>query len=147
MIEHLITIYSRDLAKLQKEIESFRDEKDLWVTVGAITNPAGNLCLHLIGNLRTYIGKNIGQQAYVRNREAEFSSRGISRSELIQGVAVTTQIVIATLRNLEEVDLSALHSEDVFGHQMTNSFFLIHLASHLSYHLGQINYLRRALEA
>lgn len=74
MLPELIKLFQRDLDTLKKEIQSFREEGDLWRTTGSIKNPAGNLCLHLVGNLNNYIGKNIGGTGYVRDRDAEFVS-------------------------------------------------------------------------
>jgi hypothetical protein len=146
MISDLIFMFDRDITRLKQEIEGFYHEDNLWLTVGSTKNSAGNLCLHLVGNLKTYIGKNIGNHPYVRNRDAEFSSKGVPRQTLVQQVEETKSIVIATLQGLDAAKLEALHVEEALGYKMTNRFFLIQLSAHLSYHLGQINYLRRVLE-
>lgn len=145
MIEDLIKLFGRDLDKLAEEISLFKDEESLWIVQEDITNSAGNLCLHLIGNLNTYIGKNLGDLGYIRNREAEFSSKNIPKDILLANVKETKERVIRILRTLDKGVLSEFYTEDVFGYKMTVGYFLIHLLSHLSYHLGQINYLRRIL--
>ncbi|SRR5215204_1233116 len=147
MITEFAKVYDRDINRLKQEIESFKQEKNLWVITGAIKNSSGNLCLHLIGNLRTYIGKNMGNQDYVRDRDAEFNLKGIERQELLQQIDMTRAVVGSTFANLKETSLKEFHIEEVLGYPMTNAFFLIHLTAHFSYHLGQINYLRRALES
>lgn len=146
MIEDLITIFSRDLDRLKTEIETFQEESNLWITAGNITNTAGNLCLHLMGNVNTYIGKNIGQYHYIRNREAEFSLKGVSRQKMIEDLEKTKTIVLSTLQHMEKEKLDDIYIENVLGYEMTYRYFLIHLTAHFSYHLGQINYLRRILE-
>ena len=146
MVDVLVKIYERDLDRLKKEIEFFNDENNLWKTIGNIKNSAGNLCLHLVGNLNTYIGKNIGRSGYIRDRDAEFSLKNVPKEKLVQHVTKTKEIVLSTLQNMTEDELKQNHVEKVFDYEMTNEFFLIHLASHLSYHLGQINYIRRILE-
>ena len=146
MIEELIKIYDRDLERLKKEIELFNEENNLWKTIGNIKNPAGNLCLHLVGNLNTYIGKNLGNLDYLRDRDAEFSSKHIPKEALLKEVEGTKEIVLSTLGKMNKEQLEGLYVEDVLGYKMTNGFFLIRLAAHLSYHLGQINYIRRILE-
>ena len=146
MIEELIKIYDRDLERLKKEIELFNEENNLWKTIGNIKNPAGNLCLHLVGNLNTYIGKDLGNLDYIRDRDAEFSSKHIPKEALLKEVEGTKEIVLSTLGKMNKEQLEGLYVEDVLGYKMTNGFFLIHLAAHLSYHLGQINYIRRILE-
>ncbi|PWN06300.1 DinB family protein [Rhodohalobacter mucosus] len=146
MIRELITIFERDLQKLKLEIESFQKEENLWKTTGRISNSAGNLALHLTGNLNHYIGSILGNTGYVRNRTAEFDSKNVQVAELLEGLDKASQTVSQTLRSLSERDLSKPYPEPVFGYEMTTSFMLIHLSTHLSYHLGQINYLRRVLE-
>src|SRR5688500_19890123 len=84
MIEELIKIYDRDLERLKNEIELFNQEDNLWKTTGTIKNSAGNLCLHLVGNLNTYVGKNLGKIPYIRNREAEFSLKNVPKKNLIK---------------------------------------------------------------
>jgi uncharacterized damage-inducible protein DinB len=146
MTDALIKIYDRDIERLKKEIESFTEENNLWRITGNIKNSAGNLCLHLVGNLNHYIGKNIGNSDYKRDRDAEFSLKNMPKQELVKQVEETKKIVLSALKKITEKDLQKNHVENVFGYEMTNEFFLVHLATHLSYHLGQINYIRRILE-
>ena len=141
----LIQLYERDLAKLRTEIEQYADEADLWKTSGDITNPAGNLALHLTGNLRHFIGAVLGGSDYVRDRDLEFSDAGVSKEKLLAEVAVTSTDVRTTLEKLNEDDLAKDYPLDVFGYRMTTVFFLVPLTTHFNYHLGQINYHRRVL--
>jgi uncharacterized damage-inducible protein DinB len=146
MTAALALILERDLEKLVKELEAFQQEENLWKTTGHITNTAGNLCLHLAGNLHTYIGAVLGNNDYVRNREAEFSLKDVPREELIRQVQQTKAVVAHTLASLPDEQLQQPYPQQVLGYETTTGFFLVHLTSHLSYHLGQINYLRRILE-
>jgi len=141
----LIDIYRRDLAKLKAEIELYSNEADLWRVDGEIANSAGNLTLHLAGNLRHFFGAVLGDTGYVRDRDREFSEVGVSRADLLAGVDQAAADVIATLEKLTADDLTRTYPIEVFGHPMTTEFFLVHLATHLNYHLGQINYHRRLL--
>ncbi len=146
MINEIQQLYGRDLLRLHKEIAAFRQEEHLWQTAGQVPNPAGNLGLHLVGNLCTYIGKNLGNIPYARDREAEFATRNVPQPVLLAQIETTRQRVHATLQQMESGALRQPYPEDVFGHEMTTGFFLLHLLAHLSYHTGQINYLRRTLE-
>src|SRR5690606_16684771 len=98
MIDELVKIYERDLDRLKNEIVSFQNEDNLWNIRGSIINSAGNLCLHLVGNLNTYIGKNIGGYTYVRNRDAEFSLRNVPRENLLQQITDVKEIVLSSLK-------------------------------------------------
>lgn len=79
MVETLKILFTRDLDQLKKEVNLYSNENNLWIVEKGIANSAGNLCLHLIGNLNTYIGKEIGASNYVRNRELEFSAKNVPK--------------------------------------------------------------------
>ena len=134
------------LNKLKTEIESYKDETNLWLVSKDITNCAGNLCLHLVGNLNAFIGAELGQTRYIRKRNLEFSLIDVPRAELISQVDDTIIMVETVLSDLTEEDLEKDFPLDVFKEKMTTEFFLVHLSTHLSYHLGQINYHRRLLD-
>lgn len=145
-IETLKTLFSRDLKQLRDEIELYNNENNLWRVEKNITNSAGNLCLHLIGNLNTYIGKEIGNTGYIRNRELEFSLKNIPKVELLKKIDETILIVNTTLSKLTEEALLKEYPILVFDKATSTEYLLIHLTTHLTYHLGQINYHRRLLD-
>lgn len=142
----LKTLYKRDLNRLKVEIELYKDEAKIWYIETDITNSAGNLCLHLIGNLNTYIGTTLGSTNYIRNRELEFSLKEVPKDVLIQKIDEINIIIDQTLSNLSEQSLKKEYPILVLETKTTTEFFLIHLTTHLSYHLGQINYHRRLLD-
>lgn len=146
LLEILIQIFKRDLNKLKTEINSYKNETNLWITSKDITNSAGNLCLHIVGNLNTYIGATLGKTGYIRQRDLEFSLKNISREELIKQVDDTIIMVENTLNKLSLEDLKKEYSLLVFKEKTSTEYFLVHLVDHLSYHLGQINYHRRLLD-
>ncbi|UTN06442.1 DinB family protein [Flavobacterium bizetiae] len=143
LIETLKSLFNRDLNQLKVEIESYQNESQLWVIDKNISNSGGTLCLHLIGNINTYIGAEIGKTGYIRNRPLEFSLKDIPKSELINKIEETILVVNKALDSLTEADLETIYPQIVFEKEMTTGFFLVHLSIHLAYHLGQINYHRR----
>jgi hypothetical protein len=145
IITSLQQVILRDLDILEKEIKSYRDEGTLWKTEKAINNSAGNLCLHLCGNLQHFIGKVMGHTPYQRDRDREFSVKNVPSYELVEQIEATRVAVKNTLEALDPAALEAEYPLQVFGKPMTSLYFLIHLAGHLNYHLGQINYHRRLL--
>lgn len=145
LIETLQQLFDRDLSKLKDEIGLYSDEADLWKIGGEITNSAGNLALHLVGNLRHFFGAVLSETGYVRDRDKEFSDGGVSREDLLAGIDQAAADVMATLAKLTDEDLASNYPIEVFGNPMTTEFFLVHLATHLNYHLGQINYHRRII--
>jgi hypothetical protein len=142
----LKSIFNRDLQLLRTEIGLYKNEDAIWSVETGIANSSGNLCLHLIGNLKTYVGKEIGNIDYVRNRPLEFSLKDIPKSELIKGIDETITIVNSSIERLTDEDLSNDYPVIVFEEKMSIGYFLIHLTTHLTYHLGQINYHRRLLD-
>lgn len=143
----LKSIYKRDLERLKKEIESYQDESKLWIIEKNIANSAGNLCLHLIGNLNAFIGAELGKTGYVRHRELEFLQKNIPRTELLEKIEATIVVVEKTLDSVTEEQLQSDYPIVVFAEKMSTEFFLVHLTTHLTYHLGQINYHRRLLDS
>lgn len=144
--ESLQSLFIRDLTKLRTEIEAYQNEETIWKTDKNISNSAGNLALHLVGNFSHFVGAVLGNSGYVRNRDLEFSLKNIPKTELIQQIEKTTETVTITLENLSAEDLEKEFPVEPLGFTMTTGYFLIHLFGHLGYHLGQINYHRRMLD-
>ncbi|MBV7267621.1 DinB family protein [Winogradskyella luteola] len=146
LTETLRKLFKRDLYKLKEEISLYNDEANLWKLDGLVSNSAGNLCLHLVGNLNHFIGAILGNTAYIRQRDLEFSLKDVPRRELIKHVDDTIAVVEDVLSQLTEADLQQNYKISVFKEPMTTEYFLVHLTTHLAYHLGQINYHRRLLD-
>ena len=144
--ETLKALFKRDLTKLKVEIESYQKESNIWVVADGIANSAGNLCLHLVGNINGFIGAQMGKTGYIRQRDLEFSLKNVPRIELIKKIDDTILMVDTVLGTISAEQFEALYPIEVFGHPMTTEFFMVHLAAHLDYHLGQINYHRRLLD-
>ena len=108
LIETLRLLFSRDLLRLKTEIELYKEESKIWVTDENILNSAGNLCLHLIGNLNTYIGAEFGKKNYIRNRELEFSLKNISKKELLDKIESTILVVDKSLNFLSNANKDSL---------------------------------------
>lgn len=143
--EILNEILLRDLIKLKTEIELYTDESKLWTISHGILNSGGNLCLHLVGNLKHFIGAILGKSGYVRNRDSEFSSKNIPKVKLVRSIDETIEIINKTLSSLREEDLLKIYPEEFLNKKVTTNFVIIHLATHLNYHIGQINYHRRLI--
>ncbi len=146
LVDVLKVMFSKDLNRLKQEIEMYQSEKNLWRIEKSILNSSGNLCLHLVGNLNAYIGNTLGQSGYIRNREAEFSLKDIPQTELIKKIEDTIVAIDRVMNTLNEDDLQKEYPLLVLSAKTTTGYFLVHLAAHLNYHLGQINYHRRLLD-
>ena len=147
MTSDLAFLFSRDLTRLSKQIEAFPNDKTLWEKLPGVINPAGNLALHIEGNLREFVGRQLGKLPYKRNRELEFSLRGLSRREIGTRIAELRQSIPAVIQDLSAEQMELEYPEVVLEVATTTRQFLIHLYGHLNWHLGQIDYLRRSLIA
>ncbi len=142
----LILIFERDLNKLKEEISLYKDEKNLWVIEKNISNSAGNLALHLIGNLNHFIGAVLGKTGYVRERDLEFSNKNIPKEKILLAIDETIIMIKNVLSNVTDEILTGQFPEKKQGQDYPTNFILLHLLAHLEYHLGQINYHRRLLD-
>lgn len=137
--------FERDLDKLIEEINLYKNENDIWKTKEGINNSAGNLVLHLLGNLNHFIGKTLGNSDYMRQRDEEFSLKNIPREKLISDLNSLKETIKNTLPKLSDEDLKKDFPLKIRDESFSTENMLIFLLAHLNYHLGQVNYLRRML--
>ena len=145
IVNSIKSIFIRDLSKLKGEIESYPNENSIWEIRSDINNSAGNLTLHLIGNLNTYIGAELNKTGYIRNRELEFTRKNVPRVQLIRSIEDTINVIENVLDQLSVTDLKKEYPTLIWEKKTSTEYVLIHLTTHLAYHLGQINYHRRLL--
>jgi len=140
----LRTLFRRDLGGLRREIEAYADDESLWKPVPGVPNLGGTLALHLAGNLQHFFGAVLGKDGYVRDRDAEFARRNVSRAELLRGVDAAQASIDKTLATMDDLDLQMPYPELIAKRKVNTGVFLFHLAVHLGYHMGQLDYHRRA---
>ncbi|HEX9215612.1 MAG TPA: DinB family protein [Gemmatimonadales bacterium] len=145
MKDWITNVITRELKALRREVESYPSDAHLWEIPAGISNPGGNLALHLAGNLQFFIGNVLGKNGYVRNRDAEFASRDVPRAELLREIDNAIAAVQTGMSKISEADLSKPYPEKVGGVSESTGAFLAHFATHLAYHLGQVDYHRRII--
>jgi hypothetical protein len=141
----LSTLLVRELDTLIREVELCPDDASLWKTVTGVSNSCGTLALHCAGNLQHYVGAVLGGTGYVRDRPREFSQRTGTRAEVTAELRRARQAVGETLATLPPSVLDTEFPESVAGVRLPTRLFLLHLAVHLGFHVGQVDYLRRIL--
>ena len=141
----LSEIFDTGIEKVIAELNGYDNESNIWLCPDGISNSSGTLALHIAGNLQHYIGTVLGNTGYERKRDMEFSKRDVPRKELIAELKTTKSAVINTLRNISEQQIDSDYPLLFPDKVVSTHFMLIHLAAHLNYHLGQINYHRRLL--
>ncbi|MGH7561968.1 MAG: DinB family protein [Gemmatimonadales bacterium] len=136
-------ILSRDLVSLRKEVEAYPSDAELWQPAPGTTNPGGTLAIHLAGNLQHFVGAVLGGSGYVRDRDAEFSTRDLSRTDVIARIDAAIRAVEDAFTRLTDADLGREYPVPIGKFRVETGDFLVHLVSHLAYHLGQVDYHRR----
>jgi hypothetical protein len=143
LASELAALYARDIARAVTELRAFPDTASLWTTAPGVTNAAGTLALHLEGNLRYFIGLQLGRIAFRRDRPLEFSARGIEQAELVARLEAVGEMVPRVIGALSPAQFVAAFPEEYMDKPISTQQLLVHLLGHLNYHLGQIDYLRR----
>jgi uncharacterized damage-inducible protein DinB len=143
--ESLSVLITRDLRLIRRELEAYPDEASLWALPGGLRNSAGTLALHIAGNLQHYFGAVLGRSGYVRNREAEFARRNVPRAELLAEIDRAAAAVRSVLAALPTERLEGDYPEPIAGHRVKTGDYLMHMATHLVYHAGQLDAHRRAV--
>ncbi|WP_431213056.1 DUF1572 family protein [Puia sp. P3] len=142
----LANLYEKDLRKLIEEVNLFQNEENLWKILGTVKNSSGNLTLHIVGGLNHFFGAIISRNGYVRNRDLEFSEKGVARKDLVARLEAAIPMVRAAIGAVPTEQMDAPYPIPFDDANNSNSYVIIRLLAHLDYHLGQVNYLRRILE-
>lgn len=138
-------LIARDLRALRREVEAYPTDDSLWVTLPGAPNSGGMLVRHLCGNLQHFIGAVLGETGYRRDREAEFRGAPVSRAALLRDIDRTSEAVRVSVARLTGAQLAAPYPQTLASTRFDTADFLVHLATHLAYHLGQVDYHRRLL--
>ncbi len=141
----LAALFRRDLTRLAQELRAIPGVGVLWTKPPGVSNSIGNLVLHLEGNLREYIGRQLGGVPYTRRRDLEFIETGLHIDNLLARVEPLVTLIPEIVAGLSDTDLNRLYPEEPFNSPISTAQYLVSLNSHLNYHLGQIDYLRRIL--
>ena len=130
----------RELHTMQREVLAYRADEELYFSLPGISNTGGNIALHCAGNLQHFIGARLGHSGFVRNRDLEFTDRTRSRDSVAAELAKTADAVRDALTGRQ---LPHDFPDKVGDRSLRTEVFLTHLAVHLGYHLGQLDYHRR----
>lgn len=136
---------------LLQELEELRDqvrtlaeplsEKAFWTKPLEPSNSVGHLVLHLTGNLSHFVGAQLGQTGYVRDREREFTENALpSKAEALGRLDETIAMVMRVVGGLTAEQLAAPHPTERLGATIKA---LIHVTTHFALHRGQISYIAR----
>jgi len=121
-------------------------EEALWKRLRPGTNSIGNLCLHLAGNERHYIGHGVGGLPDVRDRPGEFNAvGGVDREALLKSLRDSRATTRKVLDKLTVEDFQRkLHVDHPEYPTALNA--VIHVVEHYAYHSGQIVLMARVFQ-
>ncbi len=145
LVTAVAAILDRDLQALAREVAAYPDEEALWRTPPGVANSAGTLVLHLTGNIRHFMGAKLGGSDFVRDRAREFADRDVPRAELLGRIEAARAAVRAAAERTGDERQEEDYPEAVAGVRVAVADLLVHLVSHLGYHLGQVDYHRRVV--
>jgi uncharacterized damage-inducible protein DinB len=121
-------------------------EEQFWTNPYEYGNSVGHLVLHLTGNLSYYIGAQIADTGYIRNRNLEFTeSLRPSKAEVMRKFAETIAMVAATIEQQSEKDWTLPYTAEREPEAKDRFTAFLRCAVHFYHHVGQINYLSREL--
>jgi uncharacterized damage-inducible protein DinB len=130
-------------AKLRRALLAIPTDK-LWWRPNEAANSAGNLMLHLSGNVRQWVVSGIGGASDVRARNTEFAAvEGENAAELLERLEKTLSEADAVLAALSARTLG--ESRDIQGRHTTVFAAIYHVVEHFSTHTGQIILLAKIL--
>jgi hypothetical protein len=133
-----------ELKQLHVEIRQVAEgvtDEQLWKRPLPESNSVGHLMLHLTGNLNHFVGAQLANTGYVREREREFTETAPpSRATVLKGLDDAVTMFGRVVGGLSEEQLLATHPTAKFG-TVVNT--LMHLVAHFALHRGQISYIRR----
>jgi uncharacterized protein DUF1572 len=139
----IAAVICRELRAIERELDAYRSEDEVWSLPPGLPNSGGTLALHAAGNLRHFIGAVLGGSSYVRDRDAEFQRRNVPRAELIEDLRQAEQAVRETLDHLDPARFDETYPLPVANRRLRTGDFLLHLMAHLAYHTGQVDFHRR----
>jgi uncharacterized damage-inducible protein DinB len=138
--------YYQDFVRRVKSLAEKLSEEQFWKKPYPYGNSFGNLVLHITGNLNYYIGAQIANTGYLRERELEFAENHTEhKGEVLSKLDEAVDIVIETLKTQThqtwEEEYTAIGVDDV------KDRFSIYLrvAVHFHHHIGQMIYLVKEL--
>jgi uncharacterized damage-inducible protein DinB len=130
------------LPKIEGALERM-SEDDLWWRPNAASNSAGNLVLHLAGNVRQWIVSGLGGAPDVRARAAEFAATGgVAREGALAHLRAAVDDASTVLARLAAADLAAHYT--IQGNTVTGLYAVYHVVEHFAMHTGQIVWLAKA---
>jgi uncharacterized damage-inducible protein DinB len=139
------------IAELQELRDAVREmaipltDQELWMKPIEPGNSIGHLILHLCGNLNHFVGAQLGNTGYVRDREREFTENRLpSKKDLLAGLDAAVATFGQVVNGLSAEALAAPHPEARFGSVLKT---LLHLVAHFSLHRGQMSYILRLVKA
>ncbi len=129
------------LPRIERSLAILGDE-DIWWRPNPASNSAGNLVLHLTGNVRQWIISGLGGAPDHRKRDSEFAEQGpIPRRRLSRQLRMTVEEACRVIENLPPSEL--LRERTIQKFRVTGVVAVLHVVDHFALHAGQILYITK----
>jgi DinB family protein len=124
-----------------RELAAALSEARFWQKPFTFGNSFGHLVLHLTGNLNYYIGAQIANNGYIRDRPREFTDASPpSKEEALRNIDSAIAMVLKTVREQSSNDWSREYSG--VGTNAPNRLAMVmQCDSHVQHHIGQMIYI------
>lgn len=140
LVSVLIDRYAANAAHV-RELAAPLTDSQFWQKPFPYGNSFGNLVLHLTGNLSYYIGAQIANTGYVRDRLREFNDPNPpSKEEALKRFDDAVAQVQRTIRS-QSVDDWSIEYSGVGTDAKNHLAMMVQCAAHMQHHIGQMIYL------
>ena len=129
------------LAGVVRELAAPLSEEQFWAKPFPFGNSFGHLVLHLTGNLNYYIGAQIAQTGYARDRPKEFTDAAPpSKAETLKKFDEAIAMVVHTIQSQSAENWTKPYAAT--GSDAKDRFDMaLQCATHLHHHIGQMMYM------
>lgn len=133
--------YQSRAEKIRALLAPLSDDQ-IWSRPYPYGNSIGHLLLHLTGNLSYYIGAQMANSGYTRNRELEFTDHSRKpKEDMLKAFDDIMVIVQATIARQSAADWTAAYTAKGLEDAGDRFTAFLRCAAHIDHHLGQMIYL------
>jgi uncharacterized damage-inducible protein DinB len=141
LVKHALTAEIEGLRDAIREAADSLSEAEFWSKPVQPGNSVGHLVLHLTGNVNHFVGAQLGNTGYVRDREREFNTTVVpTKSEALRLLDSAVSTFREVVTALPPERFAEPHPEARLGNVLDA---LVHLVGHFAIHRGQISYIVR----
>lgn len=134
--------YFADFAKTVRSLAENLSEEEFWRNPLPFGNSFGHLVLHITGNLNYYIGAELANTGYVRDRAREFGEREFpNKATTLERLDAAVALVTAALASQTDADWARKYQSVGVDDVHDRFSIFLRCAIHFHHHIGQMMYI------